>query len=139
MTPARSHPLQRNTWSRRLAGYQGAYYVVTGVWPLLHLRSFLAVTGPKTDTWLVQTVGALIGVSGAGLILAARRSAIAAEWRWLAAGDALALALVDVVFVAQRRIPPVYLLDAFVEAGLLLGWLWLAFCEKPDGRFRLAR
>ena len=33
---------------------QGALYVVTGVWPLLHMASFEAVTGPKTDDWLVR-------------------------------------------------------------------------------------
>jgi len=102
------------------------------------LSSFLAVTGPKTDTWLVQTVGALVGVSGACLILASRRSAVSAEWRWLAAGYALALALVDIVFVGQRRISSVYLLDALVEAGLLLGWLWLGVCGKREDRSRPA-
>lgn len=31
---------------------QAAYYIVTGPWPLLSLRSFEAVTGPKADEWL---------------------------------------------------------------------------------------
>jgi hypothetical protein len=35
--------------ARWLAGLQGAYFLVTGVWPLVHMPSFLAVTGPKTD------------------------------------------------------------------------------------------
>jgi hypothetical protein len=35
------------------------------------MPSFLAVTGPKTDLWFVQTVGALIAVVGAALLLAA--------------------------------------------------------------------
>jgi hypothetical protein len=26
-----------------------AYYIVSGVWPLAHMRSFEAVTGPKND------------------------------------------------------------------------------------------
>lgn len=40
--------------------FQGIYYVASGLWPLLHMRSFEAVTGPKRDKWLVNTVGALI-------------------------------------------------------------------------------
>lgn len=36
---------------------QGLYDLGTGLWPLLHRRSFLAVTGSKTDWGLVQTVG----------------------------------------------------------------------------------
>ncbi|WP_394673772.1 hypothetical protein [uncultured Chryseobacterium sp.] len=39
---------------------QAVYYFVTGLWPLVHLKSFFEVTGPKTDVWLVQMVGALI-------------------------------------------------------------------------------
>ena len=41
----------------------------------------------------------------------------------LAVGSAAALGLVDVIFVCQRRIRPVYLLDAAVEAVLVLLWL----------------
>src|SRR5438874_8318552 len=41
---------------------QGAYYVVSGVWPLLNMDSFEMVTGPKMDRWLVRTVGLLISV-----------------------------------------------------------------------------
>src|SRR5438270_11614006 len=39
---------------------QGVYYLLTGVWPLVSIDTFQMVTGPKTDLWLVQTVGALI-------------------------------------------------------------------------------
>ena len=59
------------TGSRLLAGIQGLYYLITGIWPLVHMESFLAVTGPKTDLWLVQTVGALIAVIGAMLLASA--------------------------------------------------------------------
>ena len=45
-----------------LAMIQGAYFLATGIWPLLHLASFMRVTGPKTDRWLVKTVGALVAV-----------------------------------------------------------------------------
>ena len=39
--------------ARALAAGQGVYWAATGAWPLLHMRSFEAVTGGK----LVQTVG----------------------------------------------------------------------------------
>src|SRR3954447_5977124 len=38
----------------------GAFNVAGGLWPLLHLRSFEAVFGPKVDRWLVRTVGGLL-------------------------------------------------------------------------------
>jgi hypothetical protein len=103
---------------------QGVYYVLTGVWPLIHINSFLAVTGPKTDVWLVWTVGALIAVVGGTLCLAAYRRRLSAEVVFLALGCACVLAAVDVVFVVQRVIPPVYLLDAVVEVGLLSLWAY---------------
>jgi cytochrome b subunit of formate dehydrogenase len=52
---------------------QGSYYVLTGLWPLLHRSSFLAVTGPKVDLWLVNTVGALLAVTGLVLLVAGWR------------------------------------------------------------------
>jgi hypothetical protein len=45
---------------------QAAYYLMTGLWPLFHRRSFEAVTGPKTDYWLVRTVGVLVAAIGGG-------------------------------------------------------------------------
>ena len=77
---------------------QGLYYVLSGLWPLAHMRSFTAVTGPKTDLWLVKTAGLLIASIGASLLAAAARGAAAPETVVLAAGSALALAGADVVF-----------------------------------------
>lgn len=47
-----------------VAALQGLFYLATGVWPLIHIDSFLAVTGSKTDLWLVYTVGLLVSVVG---------------------------------------------------------------------------
>jgi hypothetical protein len=108
--------------AERLAVGQGAYYLATGVWPLLHMRSFLAVTGPKTDLWLVKTVGALVGVIGVALLEAGRRGRVSRETALLAGGSAATLAAVDVVYVSRGRIPPVYLLDALPEMALAAAW-----------------
>lgn len=39
---------------------QTIYYTITAVWPLLHIQSFMDVTGEKTDVWLVKTVSLLL-------------------------------------------------------------------------------
>mgnify|MGYP003293179536 CR=1 FL=1 len=44
---------------------QGGFYVLSGVWPLVSMRTFELVTGPKTDDWLVRMVGLLAAVIGA--------------------------------------------------------------------------
>ncbi len=106
-----------------LARVQGAYYVASGLWPLVHLPSFLAVTGPKAEHWLVRTVGLLTTVIGAQLLVAARSDA-AASVAPLGAGAAVAFATIDTLYVGRRRIRPVYLLDAAAQLPLALAWLW---------------
>ena len=114
------------TGSRLLAGIQGFYYLITGIWPLVHMESFLAVTGPKTDLWLVQTVGALIAVVGAALLLASASGRVTWEIALLGAASAIALALVDVTFVSREVIPSIYLADAAPEMAFLLWWVLAA-------------
>lgn len=108
---------------RRLAALQGAYYVATGLWSLLHLRSFQWITVRKTDTWLVKTVGVLVTVSGATLLQASRERDLRPSVVVLGAGSAAALAVVDFLYVAKRRIGPVYALDGVFETAL--AWRWL--------------
>lgn len=104
-----------------LARVQGCYFLATGVWPLLSMRTFEAVTGPKTDRWLVKTVGVLVAVIGASLATAGRRPP--PPLSLLAIGSAAGLGAVDVVYSLKGRISRVYLLDAALEAGLIAGWL----------------
>ena len=83
---------------------QGLYYLVTGLWPLIHLASFEAVTGPKTDDWLVKMVGLLAAAIGAALLTAARQSSRgSSEILVLAVGSAGAFAAVAGVDGFQRH------------------------------------
>ena len=106
-----------------IALVQGGFYAATGLWALIDLDSFMAVTGPKTDHWLVKTVGILVTVIGAVLLLSWRRGAVPAEVVLLAVGSALSLAAIDVVYVSGGVISPIYLLDAAAEVGLALLWI----------------
>jgi hypothetical protein len=99
---------------------QGLYYLATGLWPIVHIQSFLSVTGPKIDLWLVKTVGVLVAVIGTVLLSASHSRHITDEIILLAAGSALGLAIIDVVY--GRRISPVYLADAAAELCLVALW-----------------
>src|SRR4051794_20158365 len=101
---------------------QGVYFLLTGVWPLLSMRSFEAVTGPKVDDWLVKTVGVLVAVIGGVLVLAGVRGQAPVEVIALAVGSALGLTGIDAWYVAGKVIPPIYLGDAVAELGLVAGW-----------------
>jgi hypothetical protein len=99
---------------------QSAYYVATGLLPFVSRRAFEAITGPKREWWLVQTVGALVTVVGGALASAAARRRVTPEVLAIATGSALGLATIDVIYVARRRISPAYLLDAALQIGLLV-------------------
>jgi hypothetical protein len=47
-----------------LSRVHGLFNIVSGLWPVLHMRSFEAVSGPKVDRWLVRTVGGLMATNG---------------------------------------------------------------------------
>jgi hypothetical protein len=97
----------------------GLYYVASGIWPLVHLRSFMAITGPKRDTWLVHTMGALLAAIGATMLRPGSGGERRATERF-AIASAVTLAGADAWFVARRRISPIYLADAAVEVGLAI-------------------
>lgn len=119
---------------RLLATTEGIFFLVTGLWPLISLHSFMAVTGPKTDTWLVQTFGAVLAVLGAALLIGSRRGRFDRSWKIIAAGVPAALAISDVVFVCRREIWPIYLADAAVELLLVIGWTTCALRQqRGDG------
>lgn len=111
-----------------LAAGQGTFYLVTGIWPLVSMRTFEAVTGPKTDEWLVNTVGLLLAVVGGTLLISARKGRIPPEMAMIGAGSAAALGTISFVNAARGRISKVYLVDAAIELGLVTAWgaLWRA-------------
>ncbi len=104
------------------ATVEGWFYAVSGVWPVINIRSFEWVTGPKVDRWLVKTVGLLLTAIGGVQIAAARREDIPQELAILGVGAPLALLLIDLTYVAKRRISKVYLLDAMAQLGLIGLW-----------------
>ena len=105
-----------------LALGQGVYYLATGIWALVSIRTFEAVTGPKTDRWLVKTVGVLVGVIGVVLMVAGLRKRVEPEPALLAAGSAAGLAAIDTIYATRGRISKIYLLDAVTEVALVAAW-----------------
>lgn len=106
--------------SRRTAlQIQAAYYIATGLWPLLSRRAFEAVTGPKTDWWLVQMVGLLAVTIGTTIAIGAREERPSIAIRTLGTLSALSFAGIDIVHAARGRISKVYFGDAVAELALI--------------------
>jgi hypothetical protein len=115
---------------RRVALAQAAYYLGSGVWPIVSLRTFERVTGPKTDDWLVRTVGLLAATIGG--VLALRAADGGEPDSALGVSAALAFATTDVVHVGRGVISPIYLADAAVELALAGAWLLAAAGPPAD-------
>jgi len=104
----------------RVLGFQAAYYILTGLWPLVHFSSFELVTGPKTDDWLVRMVGLLVVLIGVTLAVAVRRAAVhTLEITVLAGGATLAFSFIDIWYAMSGGISRIYLADAVLELALL--------------------
>jgi hypothetical protein len=110
---------------------QGSYYLLTGVWPLVSIKTFQMVTGPKTDHlatgretdhWLVMTVGFLVTGVAITLLVSAWRKRHPPEVAVLAITTALGLTTIDILYVARRVIAPIYLVDAAAEMVLIAAW-----------------
>ncbi len=117
--------VRHETFARWLAGLQGLYYVASGAWPVLHMQSFLTVTGPKTDLWLVEAFGLLIAAFGLVLGYASLTRRVSSLLELAALALAATLAFIDVYYVAHGNIRRIYLADALVEALIALGWMLL--------------
>jgi hypothetical protein len=112
-----------SSFETSLATVQAVYFGLTGIWPIVHMPSFLAVTGPKHDLWLVRTVGLLILAVAIPLAMAAWRGTVVPEVFALAVASSAALTIVDVVYVARGTIRKIYLADAAAELVLLAAWV----------------
>lgn len=128
MSPGRTPP-----FLQAMAIAQAAYLLFGGLWPLLHMRSFVAVTGPKVDLWLVRTVAGLLVVIGGTLAREAGRGAPQPGTCNIAAGTSLVLGLVSLFSAAAGRIRPIYLLDGAIHLSLVMGW---AIVFIQEGRRR---
>jgi hypothetical protein len=129
---------------RSISWIQGIYFLLTGVWPLVSIETFQLVTGRKTDHlvtgreadhWLVNTVSVLVIAIGISLLFSAWRGRFSTEVVILAIAAAIGLIGIDAVYVARGTISAVYLVDAVLEAAIVIAWLvcvWrIQRAEKP--------
>jgi hypothetical protein len=114
---------KRNPLKALVSAAQAVYYIPFSIWGLVHIRSFMWVTGRKEDVWLVKTVCLLLITVGAVVGEAGRKDRITPEIEALGIGSAASLTAIDVYYVAKGRIRWVYLLDAIGNLGLIAGWI----------------
>lgn len=104
---------------------QGLYTLLTALWALVDLRSFMEITGPKTDTWLVKTVAVLlIPISLCfltGIYLKTGYFLVILMGITSSAG----LAFIDFYYTATGVIKWIYRVDGYLQILFLLVWIFL--------------
>jgi hypothetical protein len=101
---------------------QSGYYLLTALWAIVDINSFMTVTGPKTDIWLVKTTAAMIiTISltlGSYLFMQGNKFPAII----LGSISAFSFVIIDFYYVAENVISNIYVLDGIFESILLIGW-----------------
>jgi hypothetical protein len=103
---------------------QSVYTFITAVWPIVHVKSFMDVSGYKTDVWLVKTVGVLLTAISVALLVSIPNKSnfpIAVLALFTAAG----MAYVDFFYALNNTIPNIYMADGAIEILFAFVWLYL--------------
>lgn len=116
---------------RYLAIVQAVYYAITGIWPIVHIHSFMEVTGPKVDLWLVKLIGGLTVSISVVVFFTGIRRRIRIENLLVIIISSISYLLTDIINVAQGLISKIYLADAVLQIFFISAWLALAIKQKP--------
>jgi hypothetical protein len=99
------------------------YYIITGLWPMVHMRSFILITGPKVDLWLVRCLALMITSSGILFALPFLSDAPPShEVQLLAMLNAFSLFVIDFYYPLKKRISKIYMVDGVLQV-IFLGML----------------
>ena len=104
---------------------QGTYTLITAIWALMDIDSFMAVTGPKTDIWLVKTVAALLVPIAISLLYPVFFESTFWQPFLLGCTTAIALAIIDFYYSANDVISNIYMWDGVAESVFAMVWMYL--------------
>lgn len=106
---------------------QSGYYIVTGLWPLLHVYSFMLVTGFKNDIWLVKMVAMLSLAIGIALL---EQATSPKPKLLLSMATAISFLSIDLYYALQNVIDEIYLYDAGLQFIFLVLAIYFAL-KRP--------
>ena len=110
---------------RSLIWVQGVYTLLTALWGLIDIVSFMAVTGPKTDIWLVKTVSVLLVAIAVVLLSFLWVQSDPLPAILLGLLTSAGLAAIDFYYTGREVISWVYVLDGIGESLFALVWIYL--------------
>ena len=104
---------------------QGLYTLLTALWALIHIESFMGVTGPKTDIWLVKTVAAILLSIAVCFLYAPFVQRDHFLVALVGITSSAALASIDFYYTDNNTIKKIYQADGYLQALFFLLWLYL--------------
>jgi hypothetical protein len=105
---------------------QGVYTLITAVWPLLHIESFMMVTGPKTDIWLVKTVAVVLIPIALLFLLNRYINGPLLHVLVVAISSSIGLASIDFYYTANDTISWIYAVDGIMQVVFIFCWIYVA-------------
>ncbi len=106
---------------------QGVYTLLTALWGLLDIDSFMAVTGSKTDIWLVKTVSVLLVAIALSLLSGLIDGSYKLPIAILGLSTSIAMASIDFYYTITDTISNVYAVDGIIEILFIIGWIFCIY------------
>ena len=119
-----SMQIRNNTLVRIILWFQGIYTILTAIWALVHIKSFMWISGWKTDVWLVKTVSVLLICISIPWLMAACKKKYSAEVITLSVTCAIGLAAIEFYYSVTHVISPVYAMDGALQLVFLIAWIF---------------
>jgi hypothetical protein len=112
----------------------GIYIFLTAVWGLVEISSFMVVTGPKTDIWLVRTVSiCLLPYSFICFFIYYNPKKLSKLLLLCMITMGIGLIYIDIYYYELKVIKWVYLIDAFFQVFFLMIWFSL-ICQTSKAK-----
>lgn len=111
---------------------QGVYYVLTGLWPLIHFDSFADFVALNVIPFQAQAFGAVIVVVGASLIEASRREPPGSYPTLLGTAVAGAIAMVSLFWLPRMGVASGLWIDFAIEVAIAAALVLLYPRAQPE-------
>ena len=118
---------------KALCFVQGMYTLVTALWAIVDINSFMAITGPKTDTWLVKTVAVLLIPFAICFLLGVRSNTDGFLIIVLGLTSAMGLIFIDFYYSMNGTISRIYQADGVLQAIFFLLWIYILARSYRNG------
>lgn len=102
---------------------QGLYTLLTAAWAIIDIDSFMQLTGPKTDIWLVKTVAVVLVAIGLFFLTCIFVPSPVVPMAVLAIASSLGLIFIDFYYSSKEIISFIYQADGILQIIFVICWI----------------